>query len=141
MWRTGSIEPSNFRHPPLLLTGSLRAGAGEYSEDAYDDTLYFLRHNQNIPSRLEPESGKPRGEPLRLEGIRDIFAWPVGTAGRIYITGRAGVTLVLRHDRENATLALNRLDDTFSASPALVDRELYLRGERFLYCIAEPGTP
>ena len=106
----------------------------------YDDTLYFLRHNQNILSRLEPETGKPRGEPLRLEGIRDIFASPVGAAGRIYITGRDGVTVVLKHDRENAPLALNRLDDTFSASPALVDRELYLRGERFLYCIVESGT-
>src|SRR5205814_3982565 len=103
----------------------------------YDDTLYFLRHNQNIISRLEPTTGKPRGEPLRLEGIRDIFASPVGAAGRIYITGRDGATVVLRHDRENAIVAVNHLDDVFSASPALVDRELYLRGERFLYCIAE----
>jgi len=104
----------------------------------YDDTLYFLRHNQNILSRLEPATGKPRGESLRLEGIGDfIFASPVGAAGRIYVTGRDGVTVVLRHDRENATLAVNRLDDSFSASPALVDRELYLRGEQFLYCIAE----
>ena len=72
----------------------------------YDDTLYFLRHNQNILSRLEPATGKPRGEPLRLEGIRDfIFASPVGAAGRIYVTGRDGATVVLRHDRENATLA------------------------------------
>ena len=106
----------------------------------YDDTLYFLRHNQNILSRLEPATGKLRGEPLRLEGINDfIFASPVGAAGRIYVTGRDGATVVLRHDRENATLALNPLEDSFSASPALVDRELYLRGERFLYCIAEPG--
>jgi len=103
----------------------------------YDDTLYFLRHNQNILSRLEPATGKPRGEPLRLEGIRDIFASPVGAAGRIYITGRDGVTIVLRHDRQNAQLALNRLDDVFSASPALVENELYLRGEHFLYCLAE----
>jgi len=103
----------------------------------YGDTLYFLRHNQNILSRLEPETGKPRGEPLRLEGISNIFASPVGAAGRIYITGRDGVTVVLRHDRENATLALNRLDDVFSASPALVDKEFYLRGERSLYCLAE----
>jgi len=105
----------------------------------YDDTLYFLRHNQNILSRLEPATGKPLGEPLRLEGINDfIFASPVGAANRIYVTGRDGATVVLRHDRENATLAVNHLDDSFSASPALVDRELYLRGERFLYCIAEP---
>jgi outer membrane protein assembly factor BamB len=106
----------------------------------YDDTLYFLRHNQNILSRLEPATGKPLGEPLRLEGIRDfIFASPVGAAGRIYVTGRDGATVVLRHDRENATLAVNQLDDSFSASPALVDGELYLRGEHFLYCIAEPA--
>jgi outer membrane protein assembly factor BamB len=104
----------------------------------YDNTLYFLRHNQNILSRLEPLSGKPLGEPLRLEGIRDfIFASPVGAAGRIYITGRDGVTVVLRHDLENAPLAVNRLDDIFSASAALADKELYLRGERFLYCLAE----
>ncbi len=104
----------------------------------YDDTLYFLRHNQNILSRFDPLTGKPRGEPLRLDGIRDfIFASPVGAAGRIYVTGRDGATVVLRHDRENALLAVNRLDDSFSASPALADKELYLRGERFLYCIAE----
>jgi outer membrane protein assembly factor BamB len=107
----------------------------------YDDTLYFLRHNQNVLSRLDPVSGEPRGEPLRLDGIRDfIFASPVGAAGRLYITARDGVTVVLRHDRDNAPLALNRLDDVFSASPALVDRELYLRGEKFLYCIAEAET-
>ena len=105
----------------------------------YDDTLYFLRHNQNILSRLEPLTGKPRDEALRLEGINDfIFASPVGAAGRIYVTGRDGVTVVLRHDRKNATIAVNKLEDSFTATPALVGRELFLRGERFLYCIAEP---
>jgi outer membrane protein assembly factor BamB len=108
----------------------------------YDDTLYFLRHNQNVLSRLDPTTGKPRGEPLRLEGINDfIFSSPVGAAGRIYITSRDGTTVVLRHDRENAALALNHLEDSFSASPAVVDREFYLRGERFLYCIAENEQP
>lgn len=104
----------------------------------YDDTLYFIRHNQNVLSRLEPATGQPRGEPLRLEGIQDfIFASPVGAAGRLYITARDGVTVVLRHDRENAPLAVNKLDDVFSASAALAEGELYLRGEKFLYCIAE----
>jgi len=104
----------------------------------YDNTLYFLRHNQNILSRLEPLTGKPRDGALRLEGINDfIFASPVGAAGRIYVTSRDGVTVVLGHDSKNATLAVNKLEDSFSASPALVGRELYLRGEQFLYCIAE----
>jgi hypothetical protein len=34
-------------------------------------------------------------------------------------------------------LAVNQLNDTFSASAALVGRELFLRGERHLYCLAE----
>lgn len=104
----------------------------------YDDTLYFIRHNQNVLSRLDPATGEFRGEPLRLDGIRDfIFASPVGAAGRIYVTARDGTTVVLRHDKENATLAVNHLDDSFSASAALADKELFLRGEKFLYCIAE----
>ncbi|MFM7804474.1 MAG: hypothetical protein ACKPGK_08265, partial [Verrucomicrobiota bacterium] len=91
----------------------------------------------------DPATGRLRGELLRLEGIRDfIFASPVGAAGRIYLTGRDGTTVVLKHPSgheafENTVLAVNRLEDSFSASPALVDRELYLRGERFLYCLAE----
>jgi outer membrane protein assembly factor BamB len=104
----------------------------------YDDTLYFLRHNQNILLRLDPATGKERGEPLRLEGIRDfIFSSPVAAANRIYVTARDGVTIVLRHDRQNGVLAVNHLDDSFSASAALAGRELYLRGEWSLYCIAE----
>jgi outer membrane protein assembly factor BamB len=104
----------------------------------YGDTLYFLRHNQNVLSRMDPVTGKFRGDPLRLTGIRDfIFASPVGAANRIYIPSRDGVTVVLSHDAENKQLAANRLNDSFSASPALAGRELYLRGEKFLYCIAE----
>jgi hypothetical protein len=105
----------------------------------YGDTLYFIRHNQNVLSRMEPVSGQFRGEPIRLEGIRDfIFASPIGASGRIYIPSRDGVTAVLSHDRMNTQLASNKLDDAFSASPAAVDGELYLRGEKFLYCIARP---
>jgi len=108
----------------------------------YDDTLYVLRHNQNVLSRFDPATGKPRGEPLRLDGINDfIFSSPIGAAGHIYVTGRDGTTVVLRHDRKNAALAVNHLEDSFSASPAAVDREIYLRGEHFLYCIAESPTP
>jgi outer membrane protein assembly factor BamB len=104
----------------------------------YDHTLYVIRHNQNVLGRLDPMTGQPRGESLRLDGIRDfIFSSPVGAAGHIYVTGRDGSTVVLRHDRDDAVVAVNRLDDSFSASPALVDNEMYLRGEKNLYCIAE----
>jgi hypothetical protein len=45
--------------------------------------------------------------------------------------------LILERGAELEVLATNRLDDSFSASPALVGNELFLRGARSLYCIAE----
>ena len=78
-----------------------------------------FKEDVDIRSSVDPATGEFRGEPLRLDGIRDfIFSSPVGAAGRIYITARDGTTVVLRHDKENAALAVNHLDDSFSASAA-----------------------
>ena len=61
----------------------------------------------------------------------------VGAADRVYITDRSGTTLVISHESRPRVLARNHLDDSFSASAALVGQELFLRGQRSLYCIAE----
>lgn len=103
----------------------------------YEGTLYFLRHNQNILSAVDPKSGKPRSEPFRVATLRDIFASPVAAAGRIYITAREGITVVVKHGGDATPIAINRLDDTFSASAAIVGTELFLRGEQYLYCLSE----
>jgi len=104
----------------------------------YGETLYVIRHNQNVLGRLDPATGKLRGELLRVNGIRDfIFSSPIAADGRVYVTGRDGTTVVLKAGVEEEVLATNKLEDTFSASPALAGSELYLRGEKFLYCLAE----
>ncbi len=103
----------------------------------YDDALYFLRHYQGILSRVDAKSGEERHGPIRLPRIRNVYASPVGAAGRIYITDRDGTTVVMSHDDERKLLAINQLRDTFSASMAIVGKEIFLRGEAQLYCIAE----
>ena len=64
-----------------------------------------------------------------------MFASPVGAAGRVYITGRDGTTLVIRNSTSFEVLAKNTLDDGFDASPAFVDGEMYMRGYRYLYSL------
>lgn len=108
----------------------------------FEDVLYVIRHNQNVLGRLDPMTGKLHGELFRLEGIRDfIFSSPVAANNRIYVTGRDGSTVVLQPNvnpvNDPEVLAVNRLKDSFSASAVLVDGEIYLRGEQFLYCISE----
>jgi outer membrane protein assembly factor BamB len=102
-----------------------------------DGSLYFLHHYQGFLSRVEARTGKEPERAFRLEGLDDIYASPVAAAGRIYVTDRGGTTAVLRPGKLEL-LARNTLDDSFSASAALAGRELYLRGERYLYCLAEP---
>ena len=62
---------------------------------------------------------------------------PVGAAGKVYITGRNGVTLVLKRAKKLEVLAQNKLKDRLDASPALAGNQLFIRGRRFLYCIGE----
>jgi outer membrane protein assembly factor BamB len=103
-----------------------------------DDSLYFLHHYQGFLARVEARTGIEPERALRLEGMDDIYASPVAAAGRIYVTDRSGVTVVLSAGAKPEVLARNELDDSFSASAALVGRELFLRGERSLYCLAAP---
>ena len=62
-----------------------------------------------------------------------------GRRGRTHLYRRpaTATTVVVKHGPAFEVLAINTLDDGFDASPALVDGELYLRGSKHLYCIAE----
>ena len=119
LWRTRHRTPYV---PSLLL---------------FNDSVWFLRHYQGILSRRDLETGEESGGPWRLSGLRDIYASPVAAAGRVYIVDLSGRTLVFESGDAPRQLALNRLDDEFAATPALVDDQLILRGRNALYGIRE----
>ena len=103
----------------------------------YDGWLYYLRHYQGVLSRVNAKTGDEPSGPFRLGSVFNIYSSPVAAAGRIYVTDRNGKTLVISNDPEPKSLTLNKLDDRFSASAALVGDAIFLRGEKFLYCIGE----
>jgi outer membrane protein assembly factor BamB len=102
----------------------------------YGESLYFLTHYQGILTRVHGPTGEDRPGAIRLPGITDIYASPVAAADRVYVTDRDGSTAVIQHGDIPRVLTINRLNDRFSASAALAGREIYLRGEQFLYCIS-----
>lgn len=102
----------------------------------YGDTLYILKSNTGILSALNARTGKEFYGPVRLDAIPNVYASPVGAANRVYIVSREGSAVVLAHGPEFKILATNTLDDGFDASPALVDGEIFLRGRKYLYCLA-----
>ena len=102
-----------------------------------DGILYFLKTNSGILSAFDAKTGKPHYQNQRLDGLPNVFASPVAARGRVYLTGREGVTLVIKASPTFEVLAKNTLEDGFDASPALVDNEIFLRGYKYLYCIGE----
>ena len=102
----------------------------------YGEALYFHYHYQGLLTRVNARTGEDQPGAIRLENLYNVFASPVAAEGRVYVTSREGVTVVLNDGAAPRVIALNRLADQFSASPALVADELYLRGEQYLYCIA-----
>ena len=76
-------------------------------------------------------------EAEQLEGIFGTYASLVTAKDRIYVLGREGKCVVVKHGPKIETLANNNLDDKTDASIALAGKELFIRGHNNLYCIAE----
>jgi outer membrane protein assembly factor BamB len=119
LWRYGKGAP--YVPSPLLL----------------GDRLWMTQMNNAILTTLDVKTGKPILDRERLMGQSSFYASPVAAAGRVYLVDRVGTTLVLKQGDRLEILATNRLEDPIDASPALVGKQLFLRGEKYLYCIEE----
>jgi outer membrane protein assembly factor BamB len=101
---------------------------------AYRGQLYFFKHTTGILTAVDAATGRTHFT-ARVPDLQNVYASPVAAAGRVYLVGREGETVVLRHGPKLEVLAQNHLDDGFDASPAIVGSELYLRGRLFVYAI------
>lgn len=66
----------------------------------YDGVLYFTQSNQGILTSVEVATGDIGLERTRLTQVSKLYASPVGAAGRVYITGRNGKTLVIKNSNQ-----------------------------------------
>ena len=117
----------------------------QYNEDTpytpspvlLSDRIYMLRGNEGRLTCLSAIDGKLIYDKERLESSGNIFASLVGVKDRIYVTGRNGTFYVIKDSPQFEILQQNNLEDEFEASPAIIGKNLYLRGYKYLYCIAE----
>jgi outer membrane protein assembly factor BamB len=106
--------------PSLLVTGPF---------------LYFLKGNAAELSCFDALRGTAHYRVQNLDDLKPVYSSPVAAGGHVYVTGKNGVTAVLRIGPRFEVVARNRLDDRFTASAAIVGDEIYLRGHRWLYSL------
>jgi outer membrane protein assembly factor BamB len=105
------------------------------------DRLYFTEANSALLTVLDTKTGTAILDRERLPNQTSFYSSPVAASGRIYLIDQQGMTLVLKQSDKLEILGRNQLDDHFDATPALVGRQILLRGEKFLYCIQNSSMP
>jgi outer membrane protein assembly factor BamB len=103
----------------------------------YDGQVYFA--GGDTAYCLRADDGKVVYRERLKPGGGDVYASPVEAGGNIYYVSRTAGACVVQAGPKFRLLAHNTLaPDTsvFNASPAVSDSELFLRSDRYLYCIA-----
>jgi outer membrane protein assembly factor BamB len=122
---------------PKVAWSTNETGSYIASPVLYDGLLYVTKGRDAILSCFDPRTGEQLAGPERLDGLSTLYASPVAAADRLYFVDRNGSAVVLRHGPEFDVLATNKLDEGFDASPVILGRQMFLRGEKHLYCLEE----
>ena len=77
------------------------------------------------------------GDAIASESVKERIRKLVAAEDRVYITDREGTTMVLRHGTRFEVLECNELGEGVASSMALAGHQIFLRGEKHLYCIAD----
>ena len=82
------------------------------------------------------------GQELWLHDAPGCYASLIASGNAVYALGRDGTTLIFQADRTFHAIAQNRIGDAADATPAMSDGRLYLRSNKWLWCIGhKAGQP
>ena len=100
----------------------------------YKGTIYSTKGSNAILVAINAKTGKTIIEASRLAGIRTLYASMVAANDHIYVTGRNGTTLVLKHGEKLDIAQTNELGESVDATPAIVGNQIFIRSDKHLYC-------
>ena len=142
---------SGFRDPNLMairlgregdLTGTdaivwqnQRGNSYTSSPVLYEGKLYVLT-DTGMLSCFDAATGKPYYQQQRLPKPYSFKSSPVGVNGKLYLASEDDDVIVVRMGETFEVLATNTLkDQMFIGTPAVMDGEMYLRGQNTLFAI------
>jgi outer membrane protein assembly factor BamB len=97
---------------------------------------FLLTSDSGVAHCYEAATGKLAWQ----ERLGDQHASPVSANGLVYFVNDDGVTHVVRPGPAYDLVARNEIGERTFASPAVSDGDLFIRGERSLFCIGRKAT-
>jgi outer membrane protein assembly factor BamB len=124
-----ALELDDRQSAPRVLWEKPKLSPSTASPLLMKDSLYILRGA--ILVRADPRTGESRSQ-CRLKGA--FSASMIGAGGLLYCCNEAGAVQVVKPgEKEDTVAATCDLGDTILATPAVADRSLYIRGEKYLW--------
>jgi outer membrane protein assembly factor BamB len=128
--RTGTLTGTD-----SIVWSTARGASYTPSPLLHDGRLYVVADNGMI-SCFDAATGKPYYQQARLPKPYSFKASPVGAAGKFYLATEEGDVVVVRMGDRLDVLATNTFDNqSFIASPVIVDGTIYLRSRTHLFAI------
>lgn len=117
---------------------TLQKGTNVPSPVIHGGHLYFSHENLALVHCVDLKTGdfvySERLEP----NPGQIYASPVLAGGKLYYLGRGGQAVIVSAEPKFKVLSSAKLENgrgVFNASPAIRDNRLFIRSNKFLYCI------
>jgi outer membrane protein assembly factor BamB len=101
--------------------------------------LTFYKEKSGLLTCVEARTGRVHYETRRIPGVSRTYASPIAAGGHVYLTGRSGTIAVIEDAPALAIVATNEIGEGVDATPAAVDGDLVVRGERHLFCFTREG--
>jgi outer membrane protein assembly factor BamB len=100
----------------------------------YGEYLY-LTSDRGVLTCLDAKTGEVKYEGGRVPIPASFTSSPVAFDGKILLTSEDGDTFVVKAGPKHEIIATNSVGEPVYASPAIAAGNIFIRGERNLYCI------
>ena len=134
---SGDITPPKGQSQSDGVAWSNRSGGPYVTSPIAIGKYLYVPLDKGLLTCYEAGTGKTVYEKQKLGQRNTISASPTAGDGRIYIQTEGGECYVIKPGPDFEILAVNKLDETFCASPAISEGRIFLRGRKHLYCIAK----
>jgi outer membrane protein assembly factor BamB len=100
----------------------------------YGDFVYLVT-DKGLMTCLDAKTGAVKYEGARPPVAASFMASPVAFDGKILLSSEDGDTFVIKAGTAHEVLRTNSLGEPISASPAIANGRIYIRGEKSLFAI------
>ncbi len=115
-------------------------GSGISTPIVYRGLLYVCSRVSGVLSAYDAETGE-RVYRARLTRGGTYSASPVAADGRLYFSSEDGEVVVVKSGPSFERLAVNQMDESLMATPAISGNTLFLRTRHHVVAVAPPTNP